>query len=88
MHKENKERRAHIQPWEYWLGDKAYVGCPEFLTEFKKPKNGNLTAEMIEWNLLVRACCLISRHHCSLTVCVSSKLCGSSSTIVDETSTL
>lgn len=43
-----------IKPWEYWLGDKAYIGCPEFLTEFKKPIGGQLTAEQIEWNLLLQ----------------------------------
>jgi hypothetical protein len=54
MHKENIERRRMIRAWEYWLGDKAYVGCPEFLTEFKKPRNGQLTPEHIEWNLLLQ----------------------------------
>jgi len=44
----------NIKPWEYWLGDKAYVGCPEFLTEFKKPIGGQLNAEQIEWNLLLQ----------------------------------
>lgn len=54
IHMENERRRAMIQPWEYWLGDKAYVGCPEFLTEFKKSKKAPLTAEKIEWNLLLQ----------------------------------
>ena len=54
MHMENERRRAMIYPWEYWLGDKAYVGCPEFLTEFKKSKNSQLTPEQIEWNLMLQ----------------------------------
>ena len=33
------------------LGDKAYVGCPEFLTEFK---GSNLCPEKIEWNLMLQ----------------------------------
>ena len=44
----------YIKPWEYWLGDKAYIGCPEFVTEFKKPIGGQLRAEQIEWNLLLQ----------------------------------
>ena len=40
--KENTSLRNEIFDWEYWLGDKAYIGCPEFLTEFKGKK---LTAE-------------------------------------------
>ena len=47
MHKENEERRDRIKPWEWWLGDKAYVGCSEFLTEFKKPIGGQLTPEQV-----------------------------------------
>ena len=31
--------------WEYSLGDKAYVGCDEFITEYKKPKGGELSRE-------------------------------------------
>ena len=43
-----------IQPWEYWLCDKAYIGCPEFLTEFKKSKLHPLRPEQVEWNLLLQ----------------------------------
>ena len=32
LHMENAKRRAMIKDWEFWLGDKAYVGCPEFLS--------------------------------------------------------
>ena len=35
----------------YGLGDKAYVGCPEFITEFK---GKNLSAQQNEWNLTVQ----------------------------------
>eukprot|EP00966_Prymnesium_polylepis_P053195 1230949-Prymnesium_polylepis.1 len=54
MHKQNDARRREIKFWEYWLGDKAYVGCPEFLTEFKKPKGGQLSSEQIDFNLLIQ----------------------------------
>ena len=37
MWKDNLIRRAKLYKWEYGLGDKAYVGCPELLTEYKKP---------------------------------------------------
>ena len=50
---ENEKRRNMIQPWENWLGDKAYIGCPEFLTEFKKSKFHPLRPEQVEWNLLL-----------------------------------
>jgi hypothetical protein len=47
---EHTARRARMYPypWEYALGDKAYVGCPEFLTEFKN--FGTLSAEQRNWN--------------------------------------
>ena len=51
MHMEHKKRRARIYPWEYALGDKAYVGCPEFLTEFK---GGNLPDEKVQWNNMLQ----------------------------------
>ena len=56
IHMENEKRRNMIQPWEYWLGDKAYIGCLEFLTEFKKSKFHPLRpeAEQVEWNLLLQ----------------------------------
>ena len=43
-----------VSSWEYGIADKAYIGCPEFLTEFKKPIGGQLRAEQIEWNLLLQ----------------------------------
>jgi hypothetical protein len=46
---DNQRRRALVYPWEYMLGDKAYVGCPEFLTEFKV-YGGGLTEEQLNWN--------------------------------------
>ena len=33
MWMENMERRRRLCPWEYGTGDKAYIGCPEILTE-------------------------------------------------------
>jgi len=48
MWEENPDRRARIYPWEYALGDKAYVGFGEFLTEYKD--YGALTHDQIEWN--------------------------------------
>ena len=51
MHLENLQRRAKILPWEYWLGDKAYVGCPEFLTEIKGSK---LPRSVVEYNLTIQ----------------------------------
>ena len=41
-----------MQPWEYALGDKAYVGCPEFLTEYKD--YGRLTAHQRGWNEMLQ----------------------------------
>jgi hypothetical protein len=49
--KENLARRAKIFKWEYGLGDKAYVGCPELLTEFK---GSPLTPSQREWNLTLQ----------------------------------
>ena len=41
-------RRARVYPWEYALGDKAYVGCPEFLSEYKD--YGSLDDNKRAWN--------------------------------------
>ena len=41
-------RRARMYPWEYALGDKAYVGCPEFLSEYKN--YGSLSDSERSWN--------------------------------------
>ena len=47
MWMEHPRRRARMFPWEYALGDKAYVGCPEFLTEYK---GRNLQPDQRRWN--------------------------------------
>ena len=47
-------RRALIRNWEYGLGDKAYVGCPEILCEWKKPKGGSISSDQAEWNMLLQ----------------------------------
>ena len=39
--KRNLIRRGKLFKWEYGLGDKAYIGCPEMLTEF----NGSITTQ-------------------------------------------
>ena len=54
---ENRLRRSRMYRWEYGLGDKAYVGCPELLTEFKKPKGGTLTPQQNKWNLTLQHYC-------------------------------
>ena len=54
MWMDNFRRRRRLRPWEYGLGDKAYIGCPEILTEWKNPSGGTLTAEKVEWNLLLQ----------------------------------
>ena len=43
--------QARIKPWEYGLGDKAYVGEPQIITEFK---GNNLTAAQHEFNLTLQ----------------------------------
>ena len=48
---ENHIRRAKIFKWEYGLGDKAYIGCPELLTEFK---GSQLSAARLNWNLTLQ----------------------------------
>jgi hypothetical protein len=50
MWMENRVRRAKIFRWEYGLGDKAYVGCPEVLIEFKG-KRETLSNDQLIWNL-------------------------------------
>ena len=39
-------RRAAVLP--------AYIGCPEILTEWKKPKGRSLSPDQKEWNLLLQ----------------------------------
>lgn len=51
--RENPLRRAKIYKWEYGLGDKAYKGCPEMLTEYIG-KRANLSHSQLEWNLTVQ----------------------------------
>lgn len=52
MWMEHHMRRARMRPWEYALGDKAYVGCPEFLTEYKD--YGHLTEPQKRWNNILQ----------------------------------
>ena len=44
---ENIVRKAKIFKWEYGMGDKAYVGEAEMLTEFK---GDGLSSSQVEWN--------------------------------------
>ena len=39
-------------PWEYALGDKAYIGCPEFLCEYKD--YGRLDESERAWNNMLQ----------------------------------
>ena len=48
---ENTIRRAKIYKWEYGLGDKAYVGEREMLTEIK---GSNLSRDDVIWNLTLQ----------------------------------
>lgn len=56
----NTLRRSLIKKWEYGLGDKAYIGCPEILTEWKRPPTAkgmpkaSVSSEHKEWNLLLQ----------------------------------
>ena len=43
--------QSHIKPWEYGLGDKAYVGAPQIITEWK---GKNMTHEQQRFNLTVQ----------------------------------
>ena len=43
--------RSRIYSWEYGLGDKAYVGEPEIITEFK---GSNLSAQQLEFNKVLQ----------------------------------
>lgn len=60
MWMDNRLRRSLIKKWEYGLGDKAYIGCPEILTEWKRPPTPkgqpktSLSSEKKEWNLLLQ----------------------------------
>ena len=51
---ENTNRRNLVRPREYGLGDKAYIGCPETLTELKKPRGGSISYDQAEWNMLLQ----------------------------------
>ena len=51
MHVCNRRRMGLIYPWEFWWGDKAYVGCPHMITEYKKPRGGELTDRQKTWNI-------------------------------------
>ena len=43
--------QRRICPWEYGLGDKAYVGEPQILTEWK---GSNLSVEQMRFNVTVQ----------------------------------
>ena len=49
--KRNLIRRGKLFKREYGLGDEAYIGCPEMLTEFK---GSNLPPDQVEWNLTLQ----------------------------------
>jgi hypothetical protein len=54
IHNEFAPHRTHYA-WEYGLGDKAYVGCPDMLTEYKKLVGGAaLNATQMRWNLTIQ----------------------------------
>ena len=47
----NRVRRYKIHRWEWGIGDKAYVGCPEIMTEFK---GSQLRADQLQYNNLIQ----------------------------------
>lgn len=47
-------RRARFFDWEYWIGDKGYVGLPEVICEYKPSKNQPLTQEQLDFNRLLQ----------------------------------
>ena len=47
MWSENHRRRRTMFRWEYAAGDKAYIGCPEFICEYK---GSNLPPHQLAWN--------------------------------------
>jgi hypothetical protein len=54
LHTANLMRRNQLRPWERGLGDKAYVGSDEYLTEFKKPPLGELTVAKKQHNAVIQ----------------------------------
>ena len=52
MYRSNHARRAEIFDWEYWIGDKGYIGLAEVICEYKKAKKRSLTPEQESWNRL------------------------------------
>jgi hypothetical protein len=38
---------------EVGIGDKAYIGSPQFIAPFKKPQNGQLTEDQQNFNKLI-----------------------------------
>ena len=54
LHGRNERRRASMFDWEFFLGDKAYVGCDDAVTEYKKPVGAELTQKQKDWNKLVQ----------------------------------
>ena len=49
-----KEFLAQLYPFEYGMGDKAYVGVPHMYCEHKKPTGGELTCEESMDNLFIQ----------------------------------
>lgn len=50
MWMEHPARRASMYPWEWALGDKAYVNCPEFICEHKRQPRQQLTPAQLSFN--------------------------------------
>ena len=49
--KEDLRLLSRIKPWEYGLGDKGYVGCPQIITEWK---GNGLTQRQTKFNLTLQ----------------------------------
>jgi hypothetical protein len=51
---ENKDRES-MDPQEYGIGDKAYLGCPELICEVKKTKTKKVLSQgELEFNLTLQ----------------------------------
>jgi len=42
-----------LLPWEWWIGDGAYISQKQFLYPHRVPPNGSLTAEQILTNTII-----------------------------------
>lgn len=51
IYQEDRFLQSRIKPWEYGLGDKAYVGEPQLITEWK---GRNLTPQQREFNTTIQ----------------------------------